>query len=61
MREHVIRYAEQYKVIAIVRGVESEKCISVAKALYDGGIRLMEVTYEPEKSGRMEDYGTGNR
>ena len=46
MREEVIQCAEQHKVIAIVRGVESKKCINVAKALYDGGIRLMEVTYD---------------
>lgn len=32
--------------MAIVRGVESEKCLKVAQALYDGGIRLMEVTYD---------------
>lgn len=46
MREEVIQCAEQHRVIAIVRGVESRKCINVAKALYDGGIRLMEITYD---------------
>lgn len=46
MREQVLQWAEQEKLIAIVRGIESEKCIKVAQALYEGGIRLMEVTYD---------------
>lgn len=46
MREQVLQWAEQKKIIAIVRGIESEKCLKVAQALYDGGIRLMEVTYD---------------
>lgn len=46
MREKVIETALREKVIAIVRGVESEKCLKVAQALYDGGIRMMEVTYD---------------
>ena len=46
MRDIVIQWAEQEKIIAIVRGVEPEKCLKVAQALYDGGIRMMEVTYD---------------
>jgi len=46
MREQVLQWAEQEKIIAIVRGIESERCIKVAQALYEGGIRLMEVTYD---------------
>lgn len=46
MREQVIQLAEREKIIAIVRGVASEQCLEVAQALYDGGIRLMEVTYD---------------
>lgn len=34
------------KVIAIVRGVDSRLCMQVADALYAGGIRLMEITYD---------------
>ena len=41
----VIRSIEEHKVIAIVRGVESSLCMKVADALYAGGIRLMEITY----------------
>ena len=46
MREMVIEWALREKLVAIVRGVESDKCLKVAQALYDGGIRLMEVTYD---------------
>lgn len=45
MRDQVIRCIEQKKLIAIVRGVEPEKCMKVADALYAGGISLMEVTF----------------
>ena len=45
MRQQVLQAVEKEKIIAIVRGVESEKCLEVAQALYDGGIRLMEITY----------------
>lgn len=46
MRETVIQWVEKEKVITIVRGAEPEQCRAVAKALYDGGIRLMEITYD---------------
>ena len=46
MREKVLEWAQREKIIAIVRGVESAQCMKVAQALYDGGIRLMEITYD---------------
>lgn len=45
MREQVIQKILQEKIIAIVRGVDPVRCMKVADALYEGGIRLMEVTY----------------
>lgn len=45
MREQIIRAVEAEKIIAIVRGADPEQCLKVAQALYDGGIRLMEITY----------------
>lgn len=45
MREEVIQKVLENKLIAIVRGIESEKVLKVAQALYEGGIRLMEITY----------------
>ena len=46
MRETVIEWAHKEKIIAIVRGIAPEKCLKVAQALYDGGFRLMEITYD---------------
>ena len=49
MRESVIQRIEEKKIIAIVRGAEPEQCEAVAKALYAGGIRLMEITYDQKR------------
>ncbi len=46
MREEVIAKILEEKIIAIVRGVGAEECMKVAKALYEGGIRLMEITFD---------------
>lgn len=45
MREKVIETILKEKIIVIVRGVESGKLIPLAEAMYDGGIRLLEITY----------------
>ena len=45
MREQVINWVEKEKIVVIVRGVEKEKLIPLAEAMYEGGIRLLEITY----------------
>lgn len=58
MRDQVIKMALQTKVVAIVRGVYGEDCLKLAKAMYEGGIRLMEVTFDqskPEASAQTTD------
>ncbi|MCI8422330.1 MAG: bifunctional 4-hydroxy-2-oxoglutarate aldolase/2-dehydro-3-deoxy-phosphogluconate aldolase [Lawsonibacter sp.] len=45
MREQTIRMIEQERIIAIVRGIKTDACMKVADALYEGGIRLMEITF----------------
>ena len=54
MREKVLQWIENEKVIAIVRGVEPEQCEAVAEALYIGGIRLLEITYDQENPGNWQ-------
>ena len=52
MRSKVIEEILQNKIIAIVRGLEGEKTLRLAEALYKGGIKLIEVTFNlssPEK------------
>ena len=46
MRDVIIREVEDTKVVAIVRGVYGQDCINLANALYHGGIRLLEVTFD---------------
>ena len=45
MRETVIREIYRNKIIAIVRGMDKEKSLKIARALYEGGIRFVEVTF----------------
>ena len=45
MRQEMIQAVEREKLIAIIRGADREQCMRVAEALYEGGIRLMEITY----------------
>lgn len=46
MKESIKQAIKEHKLIAIVRGVEPETCLKIAEALYDGGFRLMEITYD---------------
>lgn len=54
MREYVIEQIRKNRIIAIVRGVEPEKAIRVAQALYEGGIRLVEVTFNQKDPGSFQ-------
>lgn len=56
MRKEVIEAIEKEKIIVIVRGVKKEKLISLCNAMYEGGIRLLEVTYDA--SGAVSDEET---
>lgn len=46
MRNQVIDAVKKEKIVVIVRGIPSEKLIPMAEAMYEGGIRLMEITYD---------------
>ena len=48
-----IEFIEKNKIIVIVRGVEKNKLIPLVQAMYDGGIRLVENTYDA--SGKIPD------
>ena len=55
VREDVIRAIEREKLIVIVRGIEREKLIPLAEAMYEGGVRLLEVTYSANGAVSDED------
>lgn len=50
MKNKVISAVEEHKIIAILRGIPTNKIIQTAEALYDGGIRLIEITYSANGS-----------
>lgn len=50
---NVINSLIKNKIIAIVRSIENDKVINVARALYDGGIRMLEVTFNTEGAAEM--------
>ena len=58
MREAIIQKVLDKKIVAIVRGVYGEDAVNLAKALYAGGIELLEVTFDqskPESLSRTSD------
>lgn len=56
MYEKIVEAIEREKIIVIVRGAEKEKLIPLAQAMYDGGIRLLEVTFDA--TGKVSDEQT---
>ena len=44
-REEVMKCLEATKVVAIIRGMAPEICVKLAEAYQEGGIRLVEVTF----------------
>ena len=55
MRNKVIESIEKNRIITIVRGVKSDKLIPLAEAMYEGGIRLLEITYSANGSVSDEE------
>ncbi|MBE7052331.1 MAG: bifunctional 4-hydroxy-2-oxoglutarate aldolase/2-dehydro-3-deoxy-phosphogluconate aldolase [Ruminococcaceae bacterium] len=58
MERKIIEQIEKYKIITIVRGVAKEKLIHLAEAMYEGGIRLVECTYDMK--GNVSDEETAS-
>lgn len=56
--QNVVDLIEEQKIIVIVRGVEEDKLLPLVSAMYDGGIRLVEVTYSA--NGSVSDEKTAN-
>ena len=43
---NIVEYIEKHKIICICRKIYGEELLRLAHAMYDGGIRLMEVTFD---------------
>ena len=50
MRNRLIEMIEAERLIVIVRGVGQDQLLPLAEALYDGGVRLMEITYAADSA-----------
>lgn len=55
MRDYIISKVLEHKAIAIVRGASTDDCIKVADALYEGGIRFMEITFNQKSPDSFSD------
>ena len=56
MREEIIKDIEKNKIIVIMRGFSKEQLISSVEAMKNGGIRLVEVTFD--QTGTVSDSTT---
>ena len=54
-KEETIELIQKNKIIAIMRNVEIKKIVKTAEALYNGGIRLIEVTFNQHSATGPED------
>ena len=52
-REQTIKIIEENKIIVITRGIYGEDLMKLAEALYEGGIRAFEITYDPADPDTM--------
>ena len=46
-RENTIKIIEENKMMVITRGIYGEDLMKLAEALFEGGIRAFEITYDP--------------
>ena len=46
MKKDIIKFIEENKIIAICRGIYGEKLLQLVDALYAGGVKLVEVTFD---------------
>ena len=56
MKNQVIEAIDKNKIVAILRNIDSDKLVDTVQALYEGGIRLVEVTYSAD--GTVSDEET---
>ncbi len=52
-RQQIIDTVEKEKLVAILRGIPQDKLIPLCEALFLGGVRLLEITYDA--SGKLPD------
>lgn len=54
MKKQIIQRVLDKKIVVIVRGVYGEDCLKLAEALCEGGIELMEVTFDQSSAENQQ-------
>ncbi|HEX3000309.1 MAG TPA: bifunctional 4-hydroxy-2-oxoglutarate aldolase/2-dehydro-3-deoxy-phosphogluconate aldolase [Armatimonadota bacterium] len=49
----IVERLKEYKIISILRGIPAERVSEVAGALYEGGVRTIEITFNTEGAEQM--------
>jgi len=55
MKQQAIEFIKENKIIVIVRGVAKDSLLKTAEAMYEGGIRLLEITYDAKGVMKNEE------
>ena len=55
MKQKAIEFIKDNKIIVIVRGVAKDSLLKTAEAMYEGGIRLIEITYDAKGIVKNEE------
>lgn len=58
MQNKVVEWILKYQLVAISRGVKPELMVKTAKALYDGGVRSLEITFNQASDTCIQDTET---
>lgn len=58
MENKAVEWILKYKLVAISRGVKPELMVRTAKALYDGGVRSLEITFNQASDTCIQDTET---
>ena len=55
MTNNILECLKQYRIIVALRGIAPDKVVATAKALYEGGIRMLEITFDQASEGALTD------
>lgn len=55
MNHWIVKKIQEEKIIAILRGIPLEDIGATAEALYEGGIRLLEITFNQNSENRLKE------
>ena len=58
---NIVDAIRQYRIISILRGLEPGQTLPAVKALYKGGVRLLEITFAQHSPTMLEDTASAIR